>query len=204
MDRLELLDSDLILLMPVRVTQAKNIEYSLHLLAALQPACHKLRLILTGPPDPHDPASLEYYRSLLDLRARLGLVKEMHFVYESGPDPDQPYIISEALVGELLRLSDLVFMPSHREGFGMPVLEAGLAGIPVLSTDIPSAREIGGQDVHIFSEDTPAEQLADQVLHLVDANPISRFRRRLRQEYSWESIFHRSIEPLLVEKEKIS
>jgi glycosyltransferase involved in cell wall biosynthesis len=196
-ERLGLLDSDLILLMPVRVTQAKNIEYALRVLAHLKTSCRNPRLIVTGPPDPHDAGNRQYYQLLLDLRARLELSAEMRFVYESGPEAEEPYIISEGLVGELFRISDVIFMPSHREGFGMPVLEAGLAGVPVVATDIPAAKEIGEQEVLLFSPDLPPQRLAAQISSLVNNNPLSRFRRRLRQDFTWESIFRHSIEPLL-------
>ncbi|NIV33879.1 MAG: hypothetical protein GWN58_31850, partial [Anaerolineae bacterium] len=75
-------------------------------------------------PDPHDAASMAYFRSLQDLREELGVEEEMRFVFESGPDPDRGYIIDASVVGDLFRVSDLMFMPSHREGFAMPVLEA--------------------------------------------------------------------------------
>lgn len=196
-NRLGLLESDLILIMPVRVTQAKNIEYALRVLASLKASCRNPRLVLSGPPDPHDPKSMQYYQSLLDLRTQLGLDTEMRFVYESGPVSGEPYTISEKLVGELIRVSDLVFMPSHREGFGMPVLEAGLAGIPVVTTDIPAAREIGQEDVHIFPQDLSPDDLANRILSLINDASTSRFRRRTRLGFSWEAIFRNATIPLL-------
>ncbi len=196
-DRLGLFESDLVLLMPVRVTQAKNIEYALEVVANLKTLFQKPRLVLTGPPDPHDPLSLEYFQSLKEQRDRLGLAEEMCFVYASGTDDDKPYLIDETLVGELFRVSDITFMPSHREGFGMPVLEAGLSGIPVVSTEIPASVEIGGSDVHIFGLDTPPDILAREIFHLVKNNPQYRLRRRVRQGYTWRAIFRKQIEPML-------
>lgn len=36
-------------------------------------------------------------------------------------------------------------MPSFAEGFGLPVVEALVHGLPVLCSDIPVFREVGGQ-----------------------------------------------------------
>jgi mannosylglucosylglycerate synthase len=200
-DHLNLFESDLILLMPVRVTRAKNIEYALHVLAALKRFLRP-KLILTGPPDPHDPENMDYFHSLQDLRRALGVESEARFIFESGPQPDVPYTIDERVVGDLYRLSDVLLMPSHREGFGMPVLEAGLAGIPVVSTSIPAAEEIGKNDVTIFAESQPPGDLAATILEIVESNQVSRFRRRVRQGYTWDALFHRQIEALLNSRSK--
>ena len=63
-DRLDLLASDLVLLMPVRVTQAKNVELALRVVAALKARDRRVKLVLTGPPDPHDEESMAYFREL--------------------------------------------------------------------------------------------------------------------------------------------
>jgi glycosyltransferase involved in cell wall biosynthesis len=50
-----------------------------------------------------------------------------------------------------------VCMPSHYEGFGLPVLEALAAGRPVLASDIPAHREVaGGHATLLPAEDTDA------------------------------------------------
>jgi glycosyltransferase involved in cell wall biosynthesis len=194
---LGLLESDLVLLMPVRVTPAKNIEYALHVVAALKTRGCRPRLIVTGPPDPHDAESMAHFQALQALRNQLDIEKEMRFVFESGPDPGQPFTIGARVVGDLFRVSDMVFMPSHREGFGMPVLEAGLVGVPVMCTDVPAAEEIGGQDVTIFDATEDPARVAGQILAWAEQSPVHRLRRRVRQNYTWSAIFHRDIQPLL-------
>lgn len=195
--RLGLLESDLVLLMPVRVTQAKNIEYALHVVAALKARGCRLKLILTGPPDPHDAQSMIYFQELQALRAQLGVENEMRFVFESGPDSDQPLTISDQVVADLFRASDVMFMPSHREGFGMPILEAGLLGVPVICTNVPAAEEIGAQDVTMFDASQEAAQTAEQILAWAEKNPQHRLRRRARQHCTWDVIFQQDIRPLL-------
>ena len=197
LSRLRLLESDLVMLMPVRVTRAKNIEYALHLVAALKARGCRPKLVVTGPPDPHDLDSMAYFEGLQALRRRLGVEEEMHFVFESGPDPDQHHIVDEQVVGDLFRASDVMFMPSHREGFGMPVLEAGLVGLPVVCTNVPAAQEIGGEDVIVFDADQSPDHLADQLLTWAEESHIHRLRRRVRQHYTWHAIFRRDIRPLL-------
>jgi glycosyltransferase involved in cell wall biosynthesis len=199
--RLELLEPDLVLLMPVRVTRAKNIEYALRVVAALKARDCRPKLVLTGPPDPHDAKSMAYFESLQALRRQLDVEEEMRFVFESGLDPEQPLIIDTQVVGDLFRVADLMFMPSHREGFAMPVLEAGLAGVPVVCTDVPAAVEIGQEDVMLFDKAEDPADLADRILSWAEGSAVRRLRRRVRQSYTWHAIFERDIEPLLRKRE---
>ncbi|MGE5141268.1 MAG: glycosyltransferase family 4 protein, partial [Rudaea sp.] len=133
---LRLADADLIMLMPVRITRAKNLEFALRVTAAIRAAHVRVRLIVTGPPDPHAADGLAYYDTLLALRERLDLRQEVQFLFEGTARHAGPLIVGAESVAELYRISDLVLMPSLREGFGLPVLEAGLVGKPVFSTDV--------------------------------------------------------------------
>jgi glycosyltransferase involved in cell wall biosynthesis len=197
-ERLGLLRSDLILLMPVRVTQAKNVEYALRVVAALKARGCFPKLVLTGPPDPHDTQSMGYFRSLQALRREMDVEAEMRFVFESGSDPEQPYSIDERVVGDLYRVADVMFMPSHREGFGMPVLEAGLTGVPVVCTHaVPAAHEIGAGDVIGFDDREDPGHLAERILTWTASSSVHRLRRRVRQTYTWQAIFRRDLLPLL-------
>ena len=198
--RLGVLDADIALLMPVRVTKAKNIELALKVVAALKEKGIRPKLVLTGPPDPHESRSIEYFHTLKDLRDELDIVEEMRFVFECGPDPEKPYTIGLEVVGDLFRVCDVMFMPSHTEGFGMPVVEAGLAGLLVVSTPVPAAVEIGREDVRIFDAETDPGQLAEELIAWIDSNPLLCFRRRVRQNYTWQEIFRKEIEPMLLRK----
>ncbi|MGC9399065.1 MAG: glycosyltransferase family 4 protein [Anaerolineae bacterium] len=196
-ERLALLERDLILLMPVRVTHQKNIELALRVVAALKKKLERPFLVLTGPPDPHDPQSMAYFRDLQALRARLGVEEEMRFVFESGPDPERPYTIDEEVVGDLFRVSDVMFMPSHVEGFGMPVLEAGLVGLPVVSTAVPAAEELAREERILIADDAPPQEIADAILSWAEASRGHRLRRRVRQHLTWQALFRHEIEALL-------
>jgi glycosyltransferase involved in cell wall biosynthesis len=201
-ERLQIVAHDLILLMPVRVTKAKNIEFALNVLAELKMSFKAPLLLVTGPPDPHDSESMGYYQTLLEMRKRLGLSENMRFIFESGQDSSKPFYIDEQTVGDLFRLSDVMFMPSHREGFGMPVMEAGLAGIPVVSRPVPAARELAQDDARIFENNASPAQVAEVITDMVRGNPTSRLRQKVRQQYTWQAIFDRDIQPLLNRKER--
>ncbi len=196
--RLELLAADLILLMPVRVTQAKNIEYALAVAGALKSRGAQIKLVLTGPPDPHDDDSMRYFRSLQQRRDQLGLAAEMRFVFESGPDPEQGYLIGLDVVGDLYRVADVLLMPSRREGFGMPIVEAGFMGLAIVaSTAVPAAGEIAGDAAMLIDLDDPAEEVAGRIWHMAQADRRLKLRRRIRQGLTWQAIFEQQIEPLL-------
>lgn len=52
--------------------------------------------------------------------------------------------LEPAVLAACYRRAILVLLPSDREGFGLPVLEALACGAPVLASDLPALREVGG------------------------------------------------------------
>jgi len=52
--------------------------------------------------------------------------------------------LSRNQLASLYRRAELVLMPSEKEGFGIPVIEALACGAVVLGSDIPPVREAGG------------------------------------------------------------
>jgi glycosyltransferase involved in cell wall biosynthesis len=52
--------------------------------------------------------------------------------------------LSTPAMRELIRGARAVLMPSFTEGFGLPVLESLALGTPVIASDIPAHREVGG------------------------------------------------------------
>ena len=52
--------------------------------------------------------------------------------------------VPEKELCQLLARSTLLLLPSEAEGFGLPVVEAMAAGTPVLCSDLPVLREVGG------------------------------------------------------------
>lgn len=196
--RFGLLDADLLIVLPARLTRRKNIPYALQVLAEVRAQSGRdARLIVTGPPGPHNPANSAYLRELLDLRESLGLADAAHFLYTAG-EGDQPFVPDDATVAALLRTADALLMTSAHEGFGMPVLEAGLLGVPVFAPDMPSVREVAGEDCWRFDPAVEAPEIvARRLLAALDASPTARLRVKVRQTMRWETLVTGRLLPLL-------
>ncbi|NIS82488.1 MAG: glycosyltransferase [Anaerolineales bacterium] len=193
---LKLLQSDGILLLPARITPRKNIELAIQVLAEIRTQTGEdIRLLITGPPGPHNPANIAYLQNLLSLQAELGLKESVHFLYQL--DPTKPLQVDDQTMANLYALSDALFFPSREEGFGIPLLEAGFARLPIFCTDIPPFHESAGAQAHYFSlEDSPL-QVAALIGNNLFQKPHFLLQRKVRRWYTWEGIITRKILPLL-------
>lgn len=61
--------------------------------------------------------------------------------------------LGDGAVAALLEGCHALLMPSHAEGFGLPMAEAAACGIPVLAAPLPSGREILGDHALYLSAD---------------------------------------------------
>jgi mannosylglucosylglycerate synthase len=196
--RLDLLKAEPLLLLPARITRRKNIELAVAITGALRHLGHDARLIVTGPPGPHNPSNEAYLAELLALRESSGAGEGVIFLYERFTDAaGQPRPVSDAMLGDLFRLADGMLFPSRYEGFGIPALEAGLSSIPIFCSHIPPLRATAGAAGHYFGLDEPPAAIATRIAASLADDPRYELRRRVRTEYTWEAIYQRDIAPLL-------
>lgn len=59
---------------------------------------------------------------------------------------------------------------------------------------------IGDEGVILFNADKDPVHVAKLILAWIERSPAHRLRRRTRQNYTWQTIFHRDIKPLLRHK----
>jgi glycosyltransferase involved in cell wall biosynthesis len=52
--------------------------------------------------------------------------------------------LDDRTLAAVYRRAAIVVLPSEREGFGLPVIEALACGTPVVASDLPVLREVGG------------------------------------------------------------
>ncbi len=198
-EKLHLMEADGILLLPARITRRKNIELALAVLAKVrQQSQADFRLLVTGPPGPHNPTNHAYLSQLLALRHELGLDEAAHFLYQEGADPQTPLKLDDDTIADCYQLADALLFPSTQEGFGIPILEAGLSGIPIFCSDLPPLHQSGGDDAIYFDpqRDSP-EQIATQIVTHLNTSSTFRLRVRVRQHYRWETIIQKSLIPLI-------
>lgn len=191
-DQMDLLNAHPILLLPVRITPRKNIELAIQVLAAMREQHPRAALIITGPLGPHNASNVEYFARLQSLRKSLGLEENVFFLAErvSSYLPDE-------VVGDFYRLADAMILPSREEGFGIPVLEAGLAGMPVFCADIPPLRDLGSSYVDYFSPDGSPADIASTILEHLASSRLFGFRTHVRSHYAWREIYRKQIDLLI-------
>lgn len=84
--------------------------------------------------------------------------------------------------------SSALFFPSRIEGFGLPVLEALVFGTPVVATDIPVLREVGGDSSRYFKLDdiaTATQQLKMVLADQAAAEAMSAGGLRHCKQFTW-------------------
>ena len=88
-------------------------------------------------------------------------------------------------IHQLLRTAWAAVQPSAFEGFGLPVLEAMAAGVPVACSDIPVFRETTGGCVPIFN---PSDEgaMREAILRLMDAPPDTTAAREHARQFTWQ------------------
>ena len=95
---------------------------------------------------------------------------------------------SDAEVRALYGASSGLIMASHNEGFGLPIVEAFQAGLPVLARDIPVFREVAGDQACYFSGNDPrvlATALRDWAASGFMPRP------RSGSEFTWDNCYRK-------------
>ncbi len=193
--RLDLLHAAPLVLLPARITRRKNIEFALRVMGALVERMPEATLIVTGPPGPHNPTNVAYLNALRALRQNLGIEKRVHFLYEHG-EKDAHLHVTDAMMSDLYQLADVLLFPSKREGFGIPILEAGLARIPIFAAHIPPVQESAGSLAYRFApEDDPA-LVAQMIAEHLSRDRVYQMRKRVLTHYRWDAILEHRILPL--------
>ena len=96
---------------------------------------------------------------------------------------------------ELFRGACGFIYPSTFEGFGMPVLEAMAAGVPVACSDIPPLREIAESTVHYFGPSSD-DEIRDALLRLAAGTIPTEPAARRAAGFTWEKTARETLDYL--------
>jgi glycosyltransferase involved in cell wall biosynthesis len=162
-----------------RMTRQKGIPALLDAAALVHEARPDVRFLLVGPRESEGPLAV----SEPEIARHAGYVKAI------GPRSDVPV---------LLALADVFAFPTeYREGVPRVLLEAALAGVPIVTTSMPGCREVicDGWNGFVVPPRAP-QKLAARILDLLrdrqNARTMAgRAAERVRQEFALESIVAR-------------
>jgi glycosyltransferase involved in cell wall biosynthesis len=150
----------------------KGLATLLDAIAILEKSAQPFRLVVAG--------SGPERRSLEERAGRLGISHRVSFCGH----------VSDEELRELYRASDLFVFPSRREGFGLVLVEAMAAALPIVASTVPPMPEVVG-DAGVFFRPDDAEDLA-RVLNGLLRDPSARSRigdaavRRVRERFTWD------------------
>lgn len=142
------------------------------LLGATDPD-ERLTLVLIGRKPARNP-----YQMLADEAGRFVDVVYTDYV------PDEQ-------IGDVLRACDVFVYPSLWEGFGIPVLEAMLAGVPVVCADLSSLPEVAGEHA-FYCDPFDPESIAAAIRSALELEPDARAAlvqnaREWVSRFSWDA-----------------
>ncbi|MEZ4570744.1 MAG: glycosyltransferase [Thermomicrobiales bacterium] len=115
----------------------KNHETAIAAVAAVRERVPDIQLVLVG-------------RGLEDLAG------DREWVWTPGH-------VTDVNLGWLYRNAALCCVPSFHEGYGLPVVEALIYGVPVVASDIPALREVGGDGARFADPLNPAAFAAEML-----------------------------------------
>jgi glycosyltransferase involved in cell wall biosynthesis len=121
---------------------------------------------------PHHELHLMSRITDADKRRLAAVAPQANVVFHNG--------VTDAAYAAILRSATALVTASRDEGFGIPLVEAMSLGIPVVVSDIPIFREIGGDAALFFPADDP-----DAFAYAV---------RRLEEAGEWAARSARSVE----------
>ncbi len=203
-EKYHLMNAYPVFFLPARITRRKNLELAISILGALRENYPSAALIISGPLGPHNPKNHIYFDELkhlsnqyrLDQAEKDGAAKVIFLA-----DYSEDYLPMRTIYG-LYRFTDALLFPSFQEGFGIPILEAGMVNMPIFCSDIPPFHETAFDMANYFDPAGDPAQIAEKIHQVISQNKTINHRKKVKQQYTWKNIFTQQIEPLVLSNQK--
>jgi glycosyltransferase involved in cell wall biosynthesis len=221
-DKYNLIQTDIIMVYPVRLDRGKQVEMNIRCMAGLKRRGKTVRLIVA---DFHSTGGDKVvYRDKLKERAKgLGL-SEQEVVFTSDFKPETKGSCPREMIRDLFNISNVFLLPSRSETYSLIAQEASICGnLLLLNFDFPPMRSIYGDNaIYLkFSSNVDAltgldgettteykggekyfDDAAKAICYELDNNRVVAVRDKLRKERNLDTVFKEHLEPLLYGLEK--
>jgi glycosyltransferase involved in cell wall biosynthesis len=193
----DLFQAELLIVQPSRLHPRKNIELSIQVIEAMHDLGTKAKLLLSGAFDPHKRKMTSYYNKLKTMARELKIDEHIIVVTDYKFKNGEQITADRVIIRDLYQISDLLFLPSKQEGFGIPLLEAGMMRMPIACSDIEPFKSIACKNVCYFALNEKPQQIAKKVLvYLENINTHQMYQNVIRN-YAWDNIYHQRLLPFL-------
>jgi len=202
-----LMDTDILMIYPTRLSTGKNIDMAAELVVQLQKLHKNAKLVICNS---YSNAQQEKnYANQLKNRSPSGII------ITSMEGKEWEIGVPYQVIKDLMCISNVFFLPSKSEGCSLILLEAALTkNLIILNNLLPSLHEFGEQDAIYIDCDTVRggksinvnyhptreahmEEKAKLVIEKLDNNPSLNMFTRVRKKFNPEWIYKNQLEPLL-------
>lgn len=197
-EELDLFGRDLVVVQPSRITPRKNLELSIHIIRGIKILGYNVLFIMTGAYDPHEKRAVPYYRRLRYWIKELGMQDNTAISAEYRFRDGKKLVPDRIFIRDLYLMADLLLMTSKDEGFGLPLLEAGMIKLPIACSEIPPFLEVG-KDVCFFRLDEPPLAIAGRIMEYLSRTNTHEMFRSVMRKYVLDVVCNRQLLPFLRE-----
>jgi glycosyltransferase involved in cell wall biosynthesis len=169
-EELNLFGRDLVVVQPSRITPRKNLELSVHIIRGIK--------------------QLGYWIEELEMQKNIAILAEYRFHDKTKLVPDRRFI------RDLYLMADLLLMTSKDEGFGLPLLEAGLIKLPIACSEIQPFLEVG-TDVCFFGLNDPPLSIAGRIIEYLARSNTHKMFRQVMKKYVMDLVYKQQLLPFL-------
>ena len=170
------MDNEKIILYVGRLVYEKGIQHLISAMPKILEGYHDAKLVIAGKGGMLD-----------ELKAQADYMGLSNKIYFTG-------YLNAKQVQKIYKCADIAVFPSTYEPFGIVALEAMLAGVPTVVSDIGGLNEIIDHGVNgMKSYAGNANSIADSVLNLLydkqlAANVAKKAKQKVKEEFNWTKI----------------